>query len=309
MSNNVAPLLIKDMEIFDVAHLKYGHVKQLTTNQGKFVYMNYNNALISVQTPEMYVPFGVNEYDDAAPKGATGSTRPPSTDPRESSPKVKYSMNLSFKGKENKDNIRKFEIFMNLLDDRLVQDAIINQKAWFGEVKPIVEYVKGNYTPAIKQSIDKDTGLASDTYPNTFKIALPRRRDAPHTLETMAFGTDQNPLNLDDLVARSMLKGAHISAIITLSNIWIVGKKFGMTWKATQLRIVMPVVLNKYLFLPSEEDTQASDLDGVLAGVLGEPAISKKIKAKTSASVAAAAAVDTSSEADEDADDADGLSE
>jgi hypothetical protein len=59
---------------------------------------------------------------------------------------------------------------------------------------------------------------------------------------------------MDILNQPSKGKGARVTAIIQLNSLWIVGGKFGLTWKVSQLRITMPQVSSGYAFVPLPED-------------------------------------------------------
>lgn len=207
---------------FDINMLSYNNIRTLD-NGGKVVYISYNKKPLILQTPEMMAPFGLNKWNN------------------EGKSIDKYSLDLSFKGKDERDVLNKFfENFVSI-DQKLVHDGFVNCQSWFKKKYPSEDVVEALYTPIVKYPKDKN-GEVSDKYPPTFKVNVPFRDGK--------FGCDvfDNTRNLIDL-NNIETKGSKITAIIQCVGIWIAGgSKFGCSWKILQMKVIPNNVIKGYAF-------------------------------------------------------------
>ncbi|MEW5315130.1 MAG: hypothetical protein WDW38_006580 [Sanguina aurantia] len=79
-------------------------------------------------------------------------------------------------------------------------------------------------------------------------MALPQK-DARFTCET--YDGKKNRVELTDLET----KGSTVTAISRCVAIWVINGKFGVTWKAQQLRVKPSATLHGYAFQETEDDT------------------------------------------------------
>jgi hypothetical protein len=201
-------------------------------NGGKVIYISYGNKPLIFQTPEMSCPFGIGHWNNEG-KGND-----------------KYTLDLSFKGKETREHLQKFFDALHDLDKTLVKAGLDNSQTWFKKKYASLDVVEALYTPTIKFAKDKATGDVTDKYPPTFKINIPYR-DGHFDCE--AYDKARNMVDLSTVETKS----ATVSAIIRCTGIWIAGGKFGCSFKVLQMRISPPSTIKGYAF--KELDDKAND--------------------------------------------------
>lgn len=221
---------------FDFSKLDYGSIRA-NDNGGKMIQVSYNKCPLIIQTPEMTCPFGLNRWSADKNGGAE-----------------KYSLDLSFKGYESKDTLRKFMEVLSDMDKKFIKDGMDNSQAWFKKKYTSYEVVEALFTPVMKYAKDKNTGETTDRFPPTFKINLPFR-DAACTSEI--YDNKRNRLNIHEVE----MKSARITAIVQCTGVWVAGGKFGCSWKALQLRVVPPATIKGYAFNDAEDEFIESDID------------------------------------------------
>jgi hypothetical protein len=227
----------------DLGKIKYGAVKTLPSG-GKSIYVSNNGSPFIVQTPEMRSPFGLSKWDKKE-KDANGVEKD----------SFKYDLLLGFDGKDTRDILATFYTKMSELDDKLISDGMEHSMNWLGKKMNSKEVVEELYTPHIRHSRDKNTGETNDKYPPTIKVSVPFRNGR---FECDAYGPDKNEIK--DLSAIN-LQGARITSIIQCVGIWVVGKKFGCTWKVIQMKINPKSNIPKFAFREDPEATEAADSD------------------------------------------------
>jgi hypothetical protein len=225
---------------FDVSSVTYSAPRTLD-NGGRSIYMNLNRAPIVLQTPEMVVPYNVSNWNDdgKAPD--------------------KYTMDLSFKGKDARENLNTFFEKMSALDKKLIQDGVDNSMTWLKKKYNSADVVEALYSPMVKYAKDKNTGEITDKYPPTFKLKLPYSKGA---FQCEAYDSKRNLLNLKELIDSGAMKGAKVTAIIQCQGIWVAGGKYGCSWKVVQMRVTPQQTIKGYAFQETAEDKVTdSDID------------------------------------------------
>ena len=231
-------LLPKNVSIDDI---KFGAVKTLPSG-GKSIYISHKNSPLIIQTPEMRSPFGLSKWDKTE-KGIDGIEKD----------SFKYDLLLGFDGKESRDNLQVFYDKFEQLDDKLIKSGIDNSMNWLGKKITSEEVIKELYTPMIRHSRDKNTGEINDKYAPTFKVTVPYR-DGKFQCDVF----DKNKTELD--LSTINLQGARITAIIQCVGIWVVGKKYGCSFKLLQMMVTPRSNLPKFAFLSLEDEKpQESD--------------------------------------------------
>ena len=211
--------IIKAAE-FDASNVTYGELKKNPKTQGKSIYINYGGPgkSIILQTPEMRCPFGINKW--AGENGAPD----------------KYDINLSFDGRNVDGPVKAFFEVLNSLDDKLVDDTMLNAKKWFGKPFPNREVVEALYSKTVRYSKDKETGEISTKYEPTFKATLPMK-EGKFDVTVWDHQTPRKELDLDEIIESGSSRGAQVKLLVSLTGVWIVGNKFGLTWKVKQMII------------------------------------------------------------------------
>jgi hypothetical protein len=203
--------------------------------------MNLNRSPIVLQTPEMVVPYNVSNWNDDG-KGPD-----------------KYTLDLSFKGKEGRENLNTFFEKIVALDKKLVQDGVDNSMTWLKKKYNSVDVVEALYSPLVKYAKDKTTGEITDKYPPTFKLKIPSSNGS---FQCEAYDNKRKPVNLKELIDSGAFKGAKVTAIIQCQGIWVAGGKYGCSWKVLQMRVSPPQTIKGYAFKELEDDkVDDSDID------------------------------------------------
>lgn len=205
-----------------LSKITYGTPRALD-NGGKVIYVGIENKPLILQTPEMTAPFGLSKWS-ADSKGPD-----------------KYTLELSFKGRETRPNIDTFYHFAQDLDRKLVGDAMDNSMAWLKKKFTSREVLEALYTPMLKFAKDKTTGEITDKYPPTFRLTLPNKDGR---IAVDAYDANREPIDLSSLE----LKGARVTAIVQCMGIWIAGGKFGCSWKAIQLKVLPQASIRGFAF-------------------------------------------------------------
>jgi hypothetical protein len=177
----------------------------------KQAYLNYGGERLVMQTAvAMSVPFGLNVADKFGP--------------------AEYSVELSFRGNEQRPEIKEFMDVIAQIDEQMLVEGVKNSKSWFkGDLGRDV--VKAFYTPSLKYSKDKEGNVLN--YPPNLKLKL---RKVNNDFETKFYDINGNPykgIPVEDLLA----KGVQVTAIIECAGVWFAGSKFGLTWRAKQIAI------------------------------------------------------------------------
>ncbi len=222
----------------NVANISYSAPRTLD-NGGRVIYMNLNRSPIVIQTPEMVAPYGVSNWNDDG-KGPD-----------------KYTLDLSFKGKESREKLNEFFEKMSALDKKLVHDGVHNSMTWLKKKITSADVVEALYTPIVKYAKDKTTGEITDKYPPSMKLKLPFNNGV---FQCEVYDTKRKQVNLKELIDNGSLKGAKVTAIIQCSGIWVAGGKYGCSWKVLQMRVSPPQTIKGYAFKDLEDD-KADDSD------------------------------------------------
>jgi hypothetical protein len=163
-----------------------------------------------IQVSALNIPYGMSVFDKAGP--------------------VKYSVDLSLKGYDV-DGSKPKQVFdaFNSLDEYMIDLGVKFSKQWFkSELNR--DIIKAFYTPCVRFSKDAEGNLKP--YPPTLKIQL-KQRDGK--FETAVYDEKKRPLSdipLEDI----LVKGATISSLIQCTGVWFAGSKFGLSWKAVQIK-------------------------------------------------------------------------
>ena len=184
--------------------------KQLPSG-AKQAYLNYGGERLVMQTAvAMSVPFGLNVADKFGP--------------------AEYSVELSFRGNEQRPEIKEFMDVIANIDEKLLEEGVKNSKSWF-KSDLSRDVVKAFYTPSLKYSKDKEGNVLS--YPPNIKLKL---RKINNDFESKFYDLNGNPykcIPVEDI----LVKGVQVTAIIECAGVWFAGSKFGLTWRAKQIAI------------------------------------------------------------------------
>ena len=216
--------------------------------------LSYAGERFMMQTSlSMTCPFGLNTADKFGPP--------------------EYSVDLSFRGVEQRAELKEFMDVMSQIDETMISEGVKNAKAWF-KADVGREVVKAFYTPSLKYSKDKEGNVLP--YPPTIKLKL---RKYDNQFETKFYDVNGKPYR-DVPIEELLVKGVQVTAIMECGGVWFAGSKFGLTWRAKQIAIhKLPEKMSDFAFRglgapakPSsasssdqEEDKDEVDDDAVFA--------------------------------------------
>lgn len=226
---------------FNTNNINFSQIKVMESG-AKQAYLNYDGRALTMQTASMSVPYGMNVFDKTGP--------------------VKYSVDLSFRGYEDpspKNKIRNFYNAMTQLDEFMVQQGVKNCQAWF-KSKLTEDVVRAFYTPIVR--VSKDANGNPKPYPPTLKVSL-RKKNGTDRFEVDAFDADKQPYKTEDgaptPLEELLVKGAQMTVLIQCTGLWFAGSKFGLSWKAVQIRVdKLPDSLRGFAFADDEDAPRTS---------------------------------------------------
>ena len=206
---------------FSVSKVSISAPKVLDSG-GKLAYLNYGDARsLVVQTPSLQSPFGLNVFDKNGPP--------------------KYSLDLALRGYNGASpnpKVKSFYDALSSLDEHMIDLGVKNSKLWFkADMKR--EVVQAFYTPTVKFGRDKDGNQTP--YPPNVKLQLRRTRDgAGFESEFYDEKSKSNPnaKPIKDIPVEEMLvKKVEVTALMQCTGVWFAGGKYGLSWKAVQVRL------------------------------------------------------------------------
>jgi hypothetical protein len=218
---------------FSVSNVTFSQLKLLESG-GKQAYVNYDGRPLLMQVGSLETPFGLSVFD---------KTNPP-----------KYSVDLKLQGYDDPtNNATNAQIYdaMHALDEFMIQQGVKNGKAWF-KTEVNVDMVRMLYTPTVRFAKDAEGNVKP--YPPTLKVQL-RQRDG--TFEAKVYDDRKNVLDvpLEDI----LVKKAFLTVLIQCTGVWFAGGKFGLSWKAVQIRAdKVPDSIRGFAFLDDDEDAPQS---------------------------------------------------
>ncbi len=133
--------------------------------------------------------------------------------------------------------------------------SFCKEHEWFpGSVKPV-------YTPMLKESVKGD-------YPPTIKLKIPIKDS--NEIKTSFYDSTKKKMvvKTPEDVSEVLKQGVRVQAAAECNGIWFMDNKYGLSWKAEQVRITMaesksrkPDVDDDYLFCSDSDDESKSDIE------------------------------------------------
>jgi len=224
---------------FSVSKVSISQPKVLESG-GKHAYLNYGDArALVMQTPSLQSPFGMNVFDKNGPP--------------------KYSLDLALRGYQENPKVKAIYDSLTSLDEYMIDQGVKNSKLWFkADMKR--EVVEAFYTHTVKFGRDKEGNQTP--YPPNVKLQLRKRRDRDE-FETDFYDekskTDPNAKPIKGVPVEEMLvKKVEVTALMQCTGVWFAGGKFGLSWKAVQVRLdSVPASLGRGPAFKDEEEDDA----------------------------------------------------
>jgi len=159
----------------------------------------------------------------------------------------KYSVDLSLRGYDENPKVKQVYEMFTALDEYMIDQGVANSKTWF-KAQLTRDVVKAFYTPLVRWSKDAEGNVKP--YPPTLKVQL-KQRDGK--FDVTLFDENKNELKgvpLDEL----LVKGSQVTSVIQCTSLWFAGSKFGLSWKALQIRMdKMPDNIRGYAFQDDDD--------------------------------------------------------
>jgi len=205
----------------NVSNFRYSEVKTLTSG-AKSVYINYGTGKLRIQTPVMFLPYGVSEggFEDKNAK----------VDVKKIEKKdKKYDLTLSFKGHDDNTKISAFLTKLKEIESKVIDDAFENREPWFkDDYDGNKAFVARMFSPIVKIDKDKNTGKVVGKYPPTIRFKMPYDNENDK-FNFQSYNMNGEEINLLEIITK--LKGGKAQLIVELNSIWFAGGRFGCTWK------------------------------------------------------------------------------
>jgi hypothetical protein len=223
---------IVSVKNFNPTNISFAPIKRLDSG-GSQVYMNYaydasTRKNLTVQVGTLPVPYGLNVFDKAGP--------------------IKYSVDISLRGYDENAKVKQVFDFFSQLDEFMIDQGVANSKQWF-KSSLTRDVVKAFYTPTLRWAKDAEGNIKP--YPPTVKLQL-RQREGKFDVELY----DENKNELKGVRLEDVLvKGAQVTSLIQATSVWFAGSKFGISWKALQIRMdKIPDSIRGYSIQDEDED-------------------------------------------------------
>lgn len=216
----------------DFTKVTYGEPRDIGTAGGRMIYINYENGPITVQFPEMIVPYSMKDYEG----------------------NKNYTINLSFKDKESRESLSTLYNKINEFDEKMINDGMEKGLTWLRKKVGSRVVAETLYTKMISHAKDKNTGEITDRYPPTIKLKVPYK-DGKFECET--YNAKKELIDLSTVET----KGARVTVIAQCLGIWVAGGKYGVSWKVKLMKIVPPVSIKGYIFKEDPDQIKDNDLE------------------------------------------------
>ena len=199
---------------FKPTKLSISPIKTLESG-GKSAYINYDGGKLTMQSPsEITLPYGLNKFDQG-----------------QKVDNPDYSIDISFKGYDSDGPLKTYYEGMMEFDKFIIGEAYKNRVAWFRDNTLTESEIRRFYTPSVKFAKDKEGNVKP--YPPTQKIKL--RKDNTGSFEAKLYDPTGKKISTD--ANEALVKGTTVTVLIECGGLWLIGSKFGVTWRAKQIVI------------------------------------------------------------------------
>ena len=238
-------------KVFDTNLIKCSNVPKTIHNGPKFVYINYNDGPVFIQTPEMSIPYDIKP--DFKKIGVDKDGKPT----YDFSVIEKVNLNLSFKNRENDKNINMFYNKIEELDDKIIEIAHKNSLSWFKIKEKDVDInnksnlIYHQYKTFLHHSKDKD-GIPDGKYPSTLRVKIPY---VDGKFEVESYDENKNEYDFNKILNEKIsVKGGTAKCIIQLTGIIITPGSFSIMAKLKQIFFKIKPVINGFCFIDDDDD-------------------------------------------------------
>lgn len=175
------------------------------------------NGVTYISTPLM-LTWGISEFTDKK----TGS--------------VSYTMSLQFPGEEYRTPATmKFFENMQKFETRIKNDALANQKEWFGKTSMSMEAINVLWNPMLHYAKGADGEPDMKKNPTlSLKVPIWEGEWKVELYDVNGRTLFPDPTNPQLLPTDIIPKGTNVAVVMQCGGIWFANGKFGVTWKLFQ---------------------------------------------------------------------------
>jgi hypothetical protein len=216
---------------FDASKISFGELKTLQSG-AKSVNLSYAGRPLKMQVSNLDVPYGLNVEDKYGP--------------------TKYSFNLSLRDFESNPKVKAVFDALDGLDTRVMAECV--EKNWLkkpGMTQQILKQMK-LYKPTVKFSEDENGNRKP--YPPTVKVALRKKNDKFETVFYDAEKKEIKDVPVEDLIVKRMT----VTVLIECTGVWISSVGCGLSWKASQVKVVSSPESGRGYGFVDEDETPAA---------------------------------------------------
>jgi hypothetical protein len=203
----------------------------------KLVYVNYEGKMFTIQTPMMDMPFDMSEF-----KPENGG--------------VKYSITLSFNGMEDKPKLKAFHDKLCLLEEKIVEGGIENSLPWLRKPSLSKEVVQNMFTPILRVSMDKETGLPDGKYAPTMRVKVPCYDNKFVCELTNKVDGTKFDVNGEDDIHSVLVRGSKAKCILQCVGLWMSDKGYSCSWKLVKAQMEVSENAQNSNFIDSDDEDE-----------------------------------------------------
>jgi hypothetical protein len=272
----------------DLSKISFGKITQ-NPNGSKSVRVSYEGGPLTIQTPMLNIPWGVNppysEKDKKNGKEADDEPQRDSDGKSKNSKMSKWSLQMSFKGADASDkeskNVKKFLETMKSIDQLFLETLVKNRQEWFDDNKKMSnETAEAIYDRLFRRSVkERFNKTTKEAYPPCIEPKV-NCLDGTFQCHVSKISGEE----YDEPIDKLSLRGSSGVGIIRLTNFYIQQTSCGPTWTLMRLRADAGKSNTDFGFIDDDEEDDSS----TSANVTKTPAKS--------------VAIDTSDDEDDDTD-------
>ena len=197
---------------FNLSSISFSEMKKLD-NGSYAIYVNCATGpdrKLRIQGPQMPLPYKASDYQGNG----------------------KFSVSQSFRDEATNPKVKSFRKMVESIDAFVLNEVTKNAGKYLGIEGASKEMVKLFFTPSIHFAKDKVTKKVRTDLPPTFQGKLNQKNGA---FDAEMYDKDLKPVKGEDGKLLSPLQilqqNAEFTGIFECGGIWIVDKKFGVTWR------------------------------------------------------------------------------
>lgn len=242
-------IIIKSQD-FDPSKLTFGEVRAMKGIGAKFSGVTYDGKRLYVQTPEMIVPFGMNQFTEEG---------------KDPDPNASWTLDLSFSGEDDDEQLKALHEKLEQVENHIV-DAAYEGK-WITDKKNKdpkkrnqsvkKDILKNSVTSQVRYSTSEKALNEDGTpkYPPTMRVKVPCKEG-----KFMCEAYDDKKTPVADRPLNELLtKGSRAKCLLECGAAFI-GQSITLTWRLSQVKVRQSGRMDGYGFL-DDSDGEADEDD------------------------------------------------